>query len=354
MKKKIVAFASLTVLVLSLLSGCGSSSESKGTIYVYNWGEYIDPDVIEEFEEETGYKVSYDEFETNEQMYPVVESGARTYDVICPSDYMIEKMIQNDLLEELDYDKIPNIENIGQAYLDTAKGFDPENKYSVPYCWGTVGILYNKTMVKEPVTSWNILFDEKYKDKIIMQASVRDAYCVALSKLGYSINTLDESQLQEATNLLIAQKPLVQSYEIDGVRDLMIGNSAALAVIYSGEALYTQDQNKNLEYVVPSEGTNVWIDGWVIPKNSKNKEGAQAWINFLCRGDIAKKNFEYITYSTPNEAAKELIEDEELLNNQTVFPDESVLNRCEVFKYLGEDGDKLYDKYWTEVNSASN
>lgn len=356
MKKKILSITLLITLITSslLLFGCSGTSEGKnGTIYVYNWGEYIDPEVIDMFEEETGIKVSYEEFETNEQMYPIVESGARTYDVVCPSDYMIQKMIQNDLLAELDYDNIPNIKNIGQAYLDSAQGFDPGNKYSVPYCWGTVGILYNKKMVTEPVDSWGILFNEKYKDQIIMQASVRDAYCVALSYLGYSINTLDENQLREATNLLIKQKPLVQSYEIDGVRDLMINNSAALAVIYSGEAIYTQSQNPDLDYVVPKEGSNVWIDGWVIPKNAKNKEGAEAWINFMCRADIAKKNFEYITYSTPNEAAKELI-DEDLLNNQTAFPDESILNRCSVYNYLGVQGDELYDKYWTEVNSASN
>lgn len=355
MKKKILSVALLLTMLIPVLSGCGSSSSGEnGTIYVYNWGEYIDPEVIELFEEETGIKVSYEEFETNEQMYPIVESGARTYDVVCPSDYMIEKMIKNGLLAELDYDNIPNIENIGQIYLDSAKGYDPENKYSVPYCWGTVGILYNKNMVSEPVDSWGILFDEKYRDKIIMQASVRDAYCVALSYLGYSINTLDEGQLREATDLLIKQKPLVQSYEIDGVRDLMISNSAALAVIYSGEALYTQSENEDLEYVVPKEGSNVWIDGWVIPKNAKNKEGAEAWINFLCRPDIAKMNFDYITYSTPNDAAKELFEDKELLNNQTVFPDDEILSRCSVYNYLGIEGDELYDKYWTEVNSAAN
>lgn len=352
--KKFLVFLLIAILSIPFsLAGCGSDAGKNGEIYVYNWGEYIDPDVIDIFEEETGIKVIYEEFETNESMYPVVSSGARSYDVICPSDYMIEKMIQNDLLAEIDFNNIPNIENIGSTYLEAAKGFDPENKYSVPYCWGTVGILYNKTMVDESVESWGILFDEKYADNIIMQASVRDAYCVALSYLGYDINTMNEAELEEATNLLIEQKPLVYSYEIDGVRDLMIDESAALAVIYSGEALFTQQYNENLEYVVPEEGSNLWIDGWVIPKNCKNKEGAEAWINFLCRPDIAYKNFEYITYSSPVTQVKDMIEDESIKNNAAVYPDESILNRCSVYKYLGSDGDALYDSYWTKVESAS-
>lgn len=322
-----------------------------GDIYVYNWGEYIDPEVIEMFEEETGYKVHYEEFETNEDMYSVVEKGARVYDVICPSDYMIEKMLENDLLAEINFDNVPNISHIGKQYLESAKGFDPENKYSVPYCWGTVGICYNKTMVDEEVNSWSILFDEKYKGEILMQNSVRDAYCVALSYLGYSINTMDKSELKEATELLIDQKPLVQAYVVDQVRDKMIRNAAALAVIYSGEAIYMQEENPNLDYVVPDEGSNVWIDGWVIPKDCQNKEAAEAWINFMCRPDIALKNFEYITYSTPNESARALIEDEEIRNSQIAFPDNSVLARCTVYNYLGKEGDKLYDNYWTKVKS---
>lgn len=324
---------------------------SENEIYVYNWGEYIDPDVIELFEDETGIKVHYEEFETNEEMYTIIASGARQYDVICPSDYMIEKMIEHNLLAEINYDNIPNIIHIGKQYLESAEGFDPENRYSVPYCWGTVGIIYNKTMVNEPVTSWGILFDEKYKKQILMQNSVRDAYCVALSYLGYSINTLDEKELGEATELLIRQKPLVQAYVVDQVRDKMIRNSAALGVIFSGEAIYMQRENPDLEYVIPDEGTNVWIDGWVIPSDCRNKEGAEAWINFMCDPEIALLNFDYITYSTPNDSARELIEDEEIRNSQIAFPEEAILNRCDVYNYLGSDGDMLYDKYWTKVGA---
>ncbi len=287
-----------------LLAGCGSQdSKEGGEVIVYNWGEYIDPETIDRFEEETGIKVIYDEFETNEIMYPKLEAGAGAYDVICPSDYMIQKMIENDLLAEINFDNIPNSKNIGQQYFEQSRQFDPENKYSVPYCFGTVGILYNKTMVDETVDSWSILWDEKYADNILMQDSVRDAFMVALKLNGFSMNTLDENELAAARDALIAQKPLVQAYVIDQVRDKMIGGEAALGVIYSGEAIYTQRENPDLEYVVPREGTNVWIDSWVIAKNAPNKENAEKFIDFMCREDIALMNFEYITYSTPNVAA---------------------------------------------------
>ena len=320
-------------------------------VNVYNWGEYIDPEVIEMFEDETGYTVNYEEFETNEEMYTIVAKGARNYDVICPSDYMIQKMIENDLLAEVNFENVPNMVNIGSQYMESAKGFDPENKYCVPYTWGTVGIMYNKSMVDEPIDSWSVLFDKKYENQILMQNSVRDAYCVALSYLGYSINTMNEDELQEATDLLIEQKPIVQAYVVDQVRDKMIKNAAALGVIYSGEAIYMQRENEDLEYVIPKEGSNVWIDGWVIPKNCKNKEGAEAFINFLCRPDIALMNFDYITYSTPNVPARELIEDEDIRNSTIAFPEANELERCEVYKYLGSEGDVLYDKYWTKVGA---
>lgn len=320
-------------------------------LVIYNWGEYMDPEVLEIFEEETGIHVIYEEFETNESMYPKVQAGAVVYDLICPSDYMIQRMVENNLLAEINFDNIPNIKNIGTQYMEQSKAFDPKNKYSVPYCWGTVGILYNKTMVDEPVDSWSILWDKQYKDQILMQNSVRDAFAVALKYSGYSLNSTDLDELHEAQNLLLKQKPLVQAYVVDQVRDKMISGEAAIGVIYSGEALYTQSENPNLVYVVPKEGSNVWIDSWVIPKNAKNKENAEKFINFLCRADIAKMNFDYITYSTPNEAARELIEDEELKNNPVAFPDASVLERCETFKYLGNKYDNIYNKLWREVKS---
>jgi spermidine/putrescine transport system permease protein len=320
-------------------------------VVVYNWGEYIDPAVLDIFEEETGIAVVYEEFETNESMYPKVQSGAVAYDLICPSDYMIQRMVENNLLAEINFDNIPNLKNIGTEYMEQSKAFDPENKYSVPYCWGTVGILYNKTLVDEPVDSWSILWNEKYADQILMQNSVRDAFSVALKYCGYSLNSTDLDELHEAQELLLEQKPLVQAYVVDQVRDKMINNEAAIGVIYSGEAIYTQSENPDLEYVVPKEGSNLWIDSWVIPKNAKNKENAEAFINFLCRADIAKMNFDYITYSTPNMAARDLIEDDAIRNSTIAFPDTTILERCETYKYLGTKFDKIYNELWREVKS---
>ncbi len=348
--KKSVTILALAAL-LALLVGCGNKATENGEVVVYNWGEYIDPETITMFEKETGIKVIYDEFETNEIMYPKVEAGSTVYDVICPSDYMIKKMIDNDLLQEINFDNIPNAKNIGQQYYDSSKEFDPENKYSIPYCWGTVGILYNKTMVSEPIDSWSVLWDEQYKDNILMQDSVRDAFMIPLKYLGYSMNTLDLDELTEAKNLLLEQKPLVQAYVIDQVRDKMIGDEAAIGVIYSGEAIYTQRENENLEYVIPKEGTNVWIDSWVIPKNAANVENAEKFLNFMCRPDIALMNFDYITYSTPNDAARELIEDEDIKNSKIAFPDLTQYDNLETYSYLGQEGDELLNELWKEIKS---
>lgn len=351
--KKLIALRLCTCMTAALLSGCGSANKyPNGKVYVYNWGEYIDPETLDMFEKETGIQVIYDEFDTNETMYPKVEAGASNYDVVCPSDYMIQKMIDNDLLQELNWDNIPNAKaNIGAQYYEQSEAFDPGNRYAVPYCWGTVGILYNKTMVDEPVTSWSILWDEKYADSILMQDSVRDLFMVGLKSLGYSMNSTDEKELNEAKDLLIQQKPLVQAYVIDQVRDKMIGNEAALGVIYSGEAIFTQRENPDLEYVIPKEGTNVWIDGWVIPKNAENVENAEKFIDFMCRGDIALLNFDYITYSTPNTAAQALIEDDDIRNSKIAFPDLSQYDGLETFSYLGDDADALYNDLWKEIKS---
>ncbi len=339
----------------------GATAESQSNeLYVYNWGEYIDENVITQFEEETGIHVTYDLFETNEEMYPVIEAGAVNYDVVCPSDYMIQKMVENDLLAELDFNNIPNYSQIGPEYIEMSKAFDPENKYSVPYCWGTVGIIYNTSRLEElgvPAPSrWADLWDERLDGEILMQDSVRDAFMVALKKEGYSMNTSNEAELQQAKQALIDQKPLVQAYVIDQVRDKMIGGEAAVGVIYSGEILYIQQEAANLgldytlEYALPEEGTNLWLDSWVIPKNAKNKENAEKWIDFLCRPEVALANFEYITYPTPNQGAFDLL-DEETRNNKAVFPDKDSLGDSEVYSYLGDDTDAIYNRLWKEVKS---
>ena len=344
------------ILLLALVTGGiyygnKTASSSGEQLVVYNWGEYMDPDVITIFEEETGIKVIYEEFETNEIMFPKIKAGAIAYDLVCPSDYMIQKMISNDLLAKINYDNIPNLKNIGNIYMEKSEQFDPGNQYSVPYCWGTVGILYNTKMISEPVDSWGVLWDSQYRDSILMQDSVRDAFAVALKYQGHSLNSTNIHELTEAERLLSNQKPLVQAYVVDQVRDKMIGGEAALGVIYSGEAIYTQSENPDLCYVIPKEGSNVWIDSWVIPKNAQHKENAEKFIDFLCRPDIALMNFEYITYSTPNVTAWELIEDEELKNNLVAFPTDEMLENCETYQYLGEDVDAIYNDLWKAVKS---
>ena len=351
MKKRWIASAAALSAAALTVTGCGASasgtapakgsaSSDAGELYVYNWGEYIDESVIDEFEEETGIKVVYDLFETNEEMYPVIEAGGIAYDAVCPSDFMIQKMREHDLLAEINFDK----------------SFDPENKYAVPYTWGTIGILYNKERLQElgvePPTKWSDLWDERLSGEILMQDSIRSAFMTGLKKNGYSLNSTNPDEINKAKQDLIDQKPLVQAYVVDQVRDKMIGGEAAVGIIYSGEMLYIQDEDgtDNLQYVIPEEGTDLFIDCWVIPKNAKNKENAEKWINFLCRPDIAKKNFEYITYSTPNKGAFELL-DEDMQNNKAVFPDIDSIKNAEVLKYLGDDVDEIYNEAWKEVKS---
>jgi spermidine/putrescine transport system permease protein len=348
----------IPVCMIFLVVGSGifyrthsNSLLSDEKVIVYNWGEYLDPEVLTLFEQETGIQVVYEEFETNEIMYPKIQSQAIAYDVVCPSDYMIQRMLDNDLLAEIDFNHIPNMQYIDPAYLEQSQSFDPKNKYSVPYCFGTVGILYNKTMVSEPITSWDVLWDPQYKDNILMQDSVRDAFAVALKRNGHSLNSTSVGELAKATQDLINQKPLVQAYVVDQVRDKMIGNEAAIGVIYSGEAIYTQRENPDLEYVIPEEGSNFWIDSWVIPKNAQHKENAEVFINFLCRPDIALMNFEYITYSTPNMGARELIEEDDIRNSRIAFPTSEDLIHCETFRYLGDDVDNYYNELWNKVKS---
>ena len=337
-----------------------TDAQGDNVVMVYNAGEYIDPEVPKLFEEETGIKVIYDTFETNEEMYPVIQAGGVVYDAVCPSDYMIEKMMQNHLLQEVDFNNVPNIKEIGKDYMKMCEQFDPGNKYVVPYTTGTVGILYNKKMLDDlgvPYpTKWADLWNPKLKGEILMQDSVRDAFMVALKKEGHSMNTVSDAELDEALQDLIKQKPLVQAYVVDQVRDKMIGEEAAVGVIYSGEILYVQGElegtDVEIDYAIPEEGTNVWFDGWVIPWNAKHKENAEKWMDFLCRPDIAAKNFEYITYPTPNVGALALL-DKSYTENKAVFPDmKEVLKKGEVYTYLGEENEAKYNNRWKILKAS--
>lgn len=348
-----ISLSLVPVIFLVVLFGYYSTkTTSTGSLKVYNWGEYMDPQVLELFEKETGISVTYDEYETNESMYPIIAKGAADYDLICPSDYMIQKMSDEGLLEPINWSRIPNAKNIDDQYFEFARGYDENNTYSMPYLWGTVGILYNKKMVKGPIDSWGVLWDTRYQDDILMQKSVRDAFGVALKYLGYSLNTTDEAQLDEAKQKLLEQKHsgVVQAYVVDEVRDKMIAGEAAMGVIYSGEALTCMEENEDLDYVIPKEGSNLWMDNFAIVKGAKNKENAEKFLNFLCRPEIMKMNFEYITYSVPSSKARELLPDE-YKNSTIAFPALDSLKNCEVLKYVGKDGDSLYNQKWKEIMS---
>ncbi len=348
-KFKILALLLVGCLTFAV-SGCGGGEKSKGEVYVYSWGDYLNPEVLQLFEKETGIHVILDEFDTNESMYPRVAEGAVHYDVLCPSDYMIQKLIGNDLVQPLDFSKLPDAKKyIGEEFFKQAETFDPGNKYSVPYCWGTVGIIYDKTKVTEPVDSWNILWNEKYKGQILMQDSARDALMIPLKLMGKSLNETDKEVLSKAQEMLVKQKPLVQAYVVDEVKDKLINSEAAMGVVFSGEAPIILQENPNMAFAIPKEGTNFWIDGWVITKDAKNVDNAHKFIDFMCRPDIAAKNFDHLGYSTPNTGARDLIEDEELKNSSIAFPSPEVYKGQETYKYLGNQMDEYYNSLWMKV-----
>ena len=342
--KKSVLLVIFVLLISVFTTACG---DEKPSISVYNWGDYIDKDVLKEFEKEFDIKVKYDMFETNEDMYIKLKQGGSSYDVAFPSDYMIERMISEGMLAKIDKENLPNLDKIDKDFLDL--DFDPNNDYSVPYMWGTVGIIYNTTMVDEVVDSWNILWDKKYADEIFMLNSQRDTIAVALKKLGFSMNTRDIDELEKAKEALIEQRPLVSAYLGDDIKGAMISGEAALAVVWSGDAVYMMRENPDLNYILPKEGTNKWFDNMVIPKDTKNKDAAERFINFMSRPDIAAKNTDYIGYSTPIPEAIEMLPDD-IKNSDVAYPSQESIKDAEIFKdpsdILGE-----YDRIWTEITS---
>ncbi|MBS5949691.1 MAG: spermidine/putrescine ABC transporter substrate-binding protein [Clostridium sp.] len=346
--KKLLAVVSSLVLTTSLFVGCGNSEENgKRVLNVFNYGDYINEDLISKFEEETGIDVIYNTYESNEIMYQKVKNSPGTYDLIFPSDYMVEKMIKEDMLEKIDFNNIPNFKYIGEDFKNLS--YDPSNEYSIPYMWGTIGIIYDADRVDEEIDSWDALWDPKYKGEIFMFDSIRDTLAISLAKLGYSINSTNQEELDEAVNELIKQKPLVQSYVMDEVKDKMINGEAIFATVYSGDAIYIQEEapDLNLQYVVPKEGSNKWFDVMVIPKGAKHKTEAEQFINFLSEPENAAENVDYIGYATPNMGAYELL-DEETQEDETVYPSEEVLDKCEIFIDLGNKI-KLYDDAWLKV-----
>ena len=337
------------VLVMILALCAPVIAHAVEEVNVYNWEDYIAPEALKLFEQETGIKINYMRFTTNEDMLVQVRADPTNYDVIFPSDYIIERLISEDLLEPLDWANIPNAAHT----LDwlRAPSYDPEGVYSVPYMWGTVGILYNPDMVDEEIDSWAQMFDVKYKRNVFMMRSIRDTIGATLKMLGYSVNTRDPEQLDAAKQALIRQKAdgIVKGYLLDETKDKMISGEAAMALMYSGDALYSIAENEELVYVVPSEGSNIWVDGMCVPKGSANKEAAQAFIDFMCRPDIARMNMDYIYYSTPIQQVVDEMDDDER-DDATLNPTQDIIDRCEFYQDISEYVG-LYDQIWMEILS---
>ena len=353
MRRKIIILTIAAAFTAGLLCACSSSAQQDyegAVLNVINYEEYLDPELITKFSKETGIVINYDTAETPEDIYDKCNSGSREYDLICTSDYMIRQLIDEGKARELDYRSMPNYKNIDPKFSKLSEGFDPGNKYSLPYFWGTVGILYDTSKVKSPVDSWGILFNGDYKGQIIMQDSMRDSFMVALKYLGYSLNTTDTGEITEAADLLKKQKDDVKDYLVDEARDEVARGDAAMAVVYSGEAYLGNLYNHNLAYVVPKEGSNLWIDSWMVTKSCEHPEAAWKFLDFLCREDVAFDNFEYIYYSTPNRAVVKSMDKEHRDNPAIVLPDEA-LSGCEIYDSLDEKTTELYERLWDEVTN---
>ncbi|WP_099950770.1 ABC transporter substrate-binding protein [Ezakiella peruensis] len=335
----------IALLTLFVLSGCSSSKEK---LYVFNVGDYMDMDVIKDFEEEFDCKVIYEEYASNEDLFVKIKTSKQAYDVIFPSDYMLERLVSHDLVQKLDKEKIENYKYIDEYYLN--RDFDPNNDFSLPYMAGTVGIVYNAEKYPEGIDEWADLWDEKYERDVVLYYSQRDVLMVALKKLGYSMNTQNPDELEAAKAELIKQKPLIYGYLGDEIKDILVAEDANIGVVYSGDAGIITSLNDDFKYALPKEGTNLWIDLMAIPKSSQNPELAHEFINFLLRPDIQARNAEYLQYSTISSEAKEMLPDE-IKNNPALYPPEEDLKNTEVFTDPTEVIE-LYDRIWTEVLSG--
>lgn len=349
--KKYIVFP-LLLLGAFFAAGCGTKNTADdNSLVVLNYGKYMDSSVLKLFEQETGIHVKLEEYESPEEMYTKYKAGSIGYDLICTSDYMVERLISEGEVNKIDFSSFSNYQNIDPSIIDAARIFDPDASYSMPYFYGTLGILYNTTMVTDDeVSSWNILWDEHYKDSIIMQNSVRDSFVPALRLLNYDINTENETELNNAVDLLIKQKPLVYAYYVDETSDEIAAGNAAMALVYSGEAATAMELNDDLSYTVPKEGSNLWIDSWFIPKSCTNQTNALKFLNFLCKDDIAEKNFEYVQYASPITSVVEN-QDADVKNNEAVNPSSDTIKRCEIYKALSDDDSAKYTKLWQELLS---
>ncbi len=340
--KKIAVLLSVIMLV-SCLAGCGSD-KGKTVLNVYNWGEFIDESVLKDFEKKyPDIKINYEKYADNETMYTKIKNGGVNYDVLFPSDYMIARLIEENMLAKLDFSNIPNYKYIDEKYKNWS--YDPMNEYSVPYMFGFVGILYDKTKIDGSTLTWDSLFDPKYEKSILIKNDMRDMLGIALKTLGYSMNSTDENELKQAKQKLIEQKPNVLGRVGDEGMDKMIAGEADMAVMYAGDALTCMKENENLDFVLPKEGVNYFVDAMVIPANAEHKKEAELFINFMCETDIALKNAEEIGYSTPQTEAYKLLPED--MKTDFAYPPQEVFDKAEVYTYLG-DKTELYDRIWTE------
>lgn len=351
--KKLVVLL-MTLLVLSVFPASAVSA-ADDTVYlrVYNWGEYVSNgedgtlDTIKEFERRFPHiKVDYTTYATNEELYAKLKSGAASYDVIFPSDYMISRMIEEDMLVKLNFDNIPNFSDVMDSFKNLE--YDPTNEYSVPYTWGTVGIVYNTTMVEEAPTSWEALWDPAYTNQILMFNNSRDAFGIALKKLGYSQNTTEKAKLDEAAEELKEQKSVLQAYVMDEIFDKMQSGEAALAPYYAGDALTMIADNPDLAFVIPEEGTNRFVDAMVIPKGVRYQKEAEQFINFMLETDIAMANIEYLGYSTPQQSVYDQL-DEEIIHDGISYPDDTVLDKCDTFINLPDETNDYMKELWVDI-----
>ena len=340
------------------LTACGGNAKAERVVNVCSWGEYIDESLINQFEKETGIKVNYQTADSNETLYSQLSIGGADYDVIVPSDYMIGRLIAEDMLAELNYDNIPNYSLIDERYKGLS--YDPDNKYTVPYAWGTLGIIYNTTMVDEPITSWGAMFDEKYAGQVIMIRNSRDALAAGLLYLGYDINTTDEAQIREACQLLAdaKSKGVYQGFFMDEIFQKMEGGNAAIGMYYAGDYLTMLDNNPDLAFVVPDEGSNWFVDAMCVLKNAQHKEEAEAWINFIASTQASLANMDYIWYASPNtEALEGYPAYYEEVNGEALDMDlyeimaapKDVLDRCDLYVNLPSQTLTLYNDLWTQL-----
>lgn len=349
-----VAIIVVCILLFFVNDYLNKSSGKAGndTVTIYNWGEYIDPELIAQFEEESGYRVVYETFDSNEAMMTKIEQGGTSYDIAVPSEYAIEKMKENNLLLPIDHSKIPNLKNIDPYFLDLS--FDPKNEFSIPYFWGTVGIVYNPSLLDgQTFESWEALWDPSLKGEILLVDGAREVIGMGLNSLGYSLNSTNENELQEATDKLKKLTPNVKAIIGDEVTQLMVNEEAAVALTWSGQAADMMWENEELDYAVPQEGSNLWFDNMVIPKTAANVEGAHAFINFMLDAEISAQNADYVGYSTPNDAAVSLM-DEEVTSDERFYPPEEQRDNLEVYNNLGLELLGKYNELFLEFKMSTN